>query len=329
MKSLLVDFMAVALVDTDEGRSHHQIANAPNHEDNALTTFLQSNNLDDLCQLLLPSKLTINNLKQIDQSDLKMLCESLGFTIAQQIRLKQAIQKLQSPDSEEESKDEHKSSKRQLTEAERNKLDELQQVRFKAVFVGDSRVGKSSIMIQMIKKQFDQYKFPTIGATFLSHQVSAGTDRAAVVECWDTAGQEKYRSLAPLYYRRAYAVVIVYDITNMESFVIAQGWMDEVKKQEGDDVNFMLIGNKCDLEENRKVPVQEAMRWAVENSASFLETSAKHGTNIDALEKWFSTKGERFWEEHGEEQIQRKAKSVNLNKSVDQPADKRKRKKCC
>merc|ERR1712029_441823 len=202
-------------------------------------------------------------------------------------------------------------------------------VTFTATFLGDSRVGKTSIAVRMVKNEFDQYKFPTIGASFLKHPISVDDNRAAVIECWDTAGQEKFRSLAPLYYKRSYACVIVYDITSQESFEKASEWIEEVKKQEGEHVHFMLIGNKCDLAENRRVATQDAMRWAASNGISFLETSAKHNVNIDALEKWFSAKGKSFWEEHGQEQIERKSKSIRLDKPVDEAEVKRKRKKCC
>merc|ERR1712228_1103448 len=126
----------------------------------------------------------------------------------------------------------------------------------KLVLLGDSRVGKSSVVIRFVKNEFDQYKFPTIGATFLTWGVSVG-NYLVKFEIWDTAGQEKYRSLAPLYYRGASAALVVYDITNRESFENARKWIEE-----GDHVVIGLAGNKVDLAANRKVSTEEGSQFA-------------------------------------------------------------------
>merc|ERR1712083_438491 len=96
----------------------------------------------------------------------------------------------------------------------------------------------------------------------------------------DTAGQEKYPSLAPLYYRGAHAALIVYDMTNRESFENAKTWVEEVRKQEGKHVVIGLAGNKADLTERREVPNEEGKIFAGESQFVFRETSAKTGLNI-------------------------------------------------
>ena len=152
----------------------------------------------------------------------------------------------------------------------------------KLVLLGDSRVGKSSVVIRFVKNEFDQYKFPTIGATFLTQSVSVG-NYLVKFEIWDTAGQEKYRSLAPLYYRGASAALVVYDITNRESFENARKWIEEVQTQEGDHVVIGLAGNKVDLAANRKVSTDEGSQFAQEKKFIFFETSAKNSTNIKEM----------------------------------------------
>jgi len=152
----------------------------------------------------------------------------------------------------------------------------------KLVLLGDSRVGKSSVVIRFVKNEFDQYKFPTIGATFLTQSVAVG-DYLVKFEIWDTAGQEKYRSLAPLYYRGASAALIVYDITNRESFDNARKWIEEVQTQEGPHVVIGLAGNKLDLAANRQVSTEEGEAFARENNFIFFETSAKNSTNIKEI----------------------------------------------
>ena len=149
----------------------------------------------------------------------------------------------------------------------------------KLVLLGDSRVGKSSVVIRFVKNEFDQYKFPTIGATFLTQSVNVG-EYLVKFEIWDTAGQEKYRSLAPLYYRGASAALVVYDITNRESFDNAQKWIKEVQDQEGTHVVIGIAGNKVDLSSNRQVQTNEGQDFANKQGFIFFETSAKNNTNI-------------------------------------------------
>ena len=134
-------------------------------------------------------------------------------------------------------------------------------------------------MIRYVRGEFDQYKFPTIGATFLTQSVCI--DKHLVkYEIWDTAGQERYRSLAPLYYRGAVCALAVYDITNKESFENAERWINEVRNQEGNDVIFAVAGNKVDLEVNRTVSKEEAVMYAQRSNYIFYETSAKTSENI-------------------------------------------------
>merc|ERR1712130_735806 len=112
---------------------------------------------------------TLDNFKNMEPSDLKDICDSFGFNVTQKIRLKQAVKKLQKADEnepEEEKKDAPKLSKK-----DEENLKEIVDFEYKAVMLGDSRVGKNSLVIRIVKNHFDQYKFPTIGATFLKQTV--------------------------------------------------------------------------------------------------------------------------------------------------------------
>jgi len=99
----------------------------------------------------------------------------------------------------------------------------------------------------------------------------------------DTAGQERYRSLAPMYYRGASAAVVVYDVTNVDSFSGAKGWVKELQRRGDPNVVIALAGNKADLESRRKVEFEEANAYAEENGILHLETSAKNANNVKAL----------------------------------------------
>jgi len=149
----------------------------------------------------------------------------------------------------------------------------------KLVLLGDTQVGKSSTVIRFVKNEFDQYRYPTIGATFLTQSVHLH-DYIVKFEIWDTAGQEKYRSLAPLYYRGANAALIVYDITNKASFEHAKNWAEEVREREGSHVVIGLAGNKVDLEGRRMVEKSEADSFSRKAGFVFRETSAKTGEGI-------------------------------------------------
>lgn len=102
-------------------------------------------------------------------------------------------------------------------------------------------------------------------------------------EIWDTAGQERYRSLAPMYYRGAAAAIVVYDITNPDSFTGAKSWVKELQRRGDPNVVIALAGNKADLESRRKVEFEEANAYAEENGILHLETSAKNANNVKAL----------------------------------------------
>ncbi|XP_042495100.1 ras-related protein RABF1-like [Macadamia integrifolia] len=123
----------------------------------------------------------------------------------------------------------------------------------------------------------------TVGASFLSETIALQDSTTVKFELWDTAGQERYAALAPLYYRGAAVAVIVYDITSSESFNKAHYWIKELQNHGSPDIVMALVGNKADLHEGRKVPVQDARDYAEKNGMFFIETSAKMANNINQL----------------------------------------------
>jgi len=153
---------------------------------------------------------------------------------------------------------------------------------FKLVLLGDTSVGKSSIVIRFVKGQFSEYQESTIGAAFLTQTVPVN-DCTVKFEIWDTAGQERYHSLAPMYYRGAAAAVVVYDITSMDSFQRAKQWVKELQRQGSPDVVIALAGNKVDREEEREVASDESKSYADNNNLFFIETSAKTNVNVREL----------------------------------------------
>ena len=153
---------------------------------------------------------------------------------------------------------------------------------FKLVLLGDSAVGKSSLVLRFVRGQFFEYQESTIGAAFLTQTVALN-DTTVKFEIWDTAGQERYHSLAPMYYRGAAAAVVVYDLTSQDSFARAQAWLRELQQQDNPNLVMALAGNKADLADQRQVPEAEARAYAEQNGLLFFETSAKTAANVEAV----------------------------------------------
>lgn len=150
---------------------------------------------------------------------------------------------------------------------------------FKLVLLGESSVGKSSLVLRFVKGQFHEFQESTIGAAFLTQTVQID-DTTVKFEIWDTAGQERYHSLAPMYYRGAQAAIVVYDITNKETFHKAQTWIKELQRQANPNIVIALAGNKLDLANKRAVSYEEAKAYADETGLLFMETSAKTAANV-------------------------------------------------
>lgn len=154
----------------------------------------------------------------------------------------------------------------------------------KCVMVGETGVGKTSLAVRFVSNNFKEHSVATIGASFLSKTIFV--KELVKFNIWDTAGQEKYRSLASLYYRGVDCAIVVYDITNRDTFVEVQNyWMQELKHQcYGDDgLVICLAGNKSDLDSRRQVTAAEGQQLADEFGTLFVETSAKADENINDM----------------------------------------------
>ncbi|EEB09805.2 GTPase Ryh1 [Schizosaccharomyces japonicus yFS275] len=154
--------------------------------------------------------------------------------------------------------------------------------KFKLVFLGEQSVGKTSLITRFMYDQFDNTYQATIGIDFLSKTMYL-EDRTVRLQLWDTAGQERFRSLIPSYIRDSSVAIIVYDITNHNSFVNTEKWIDDVRAERSDDVIIVLVGNKTDLAEKRQVSLEEGEQKAKELGIMHMETSAKAGYNVKQL----------------------------------------------
>ncbi|BES98123.1 unnamed protein product [Nesidiocoris tenuis] len=157
-------------------------------------------------------------------------------------------------------------------------------VLLKVIILGDSGVGKTSLMNQYVNKKFSyQYK-ATIGADFLTKEVMVD-DRVVTMQIWDTAGQERFQSLGVAFYRGADCCVLVFDVAAPNTFKSLDSWRDEFLIQacprDPENFPFVVLGNKVDLE-NRAVSVKRAQQWCqAKNNIPYYETSAKEAINVE------------------------------------------------
>ncbi|EGX51376.1 hypothetical protein TWF569_001792 [Orbilia oligospora] len=158
--------------------------------------------------------------------------------------------------------------------------------KLKVIILGDSGVGKTSLMNQYVNKKFSASYKATIGADFLTKEVLVD-DRLVTMQIWDTAGQERFQSLGVAFYRGADCCVLVYDVNNQKSFETLDSWRDEfliqASPRDADSFPFVVIGNKIDVDDGkRQVPQKRAMAFCQsKGNLPYFETSAKEAINVE------------------------------------------------
>lgn len=152
----------------------------------------------------------------------------------------------------------------------------------KVVLLGDSGVGKTSIINRFMTGRSVESLKPTVGAAFVTKNMTID-GHSLELRIWDTAGQEVYRGLAPMYYRSANVAIIVFDVTNPASYESVDYWVQELKKNLKEAAILIICGNKNDLYEERVIHDSQARDYATENGALYIETSASKGTGVSQL----------------------------------------------
>ena len=150
---------------------------------------------------------------------------------------------------------------------------------FKLIVIGDSSVGKSCLTAQAVRNNFIEFYQATVGFEFLTFNLRINT-KIIKLQIWDTCGQEVYKSLISNFYRNCSLALIVYAINNRNSYEHAENWLNDLKNQSNPNVRVFLIGNKCDLEDQRVVSKEEGESFKEQKKLDrFIETSAKTGKN--------------------------------------------------
>ena len=188
----------------------------------------------------------------------------------------------------------------------------------KIITLGDSHVGKSSLIFKFIEDTFSSSYMSTVGFD-LKFKTIKINDEEIKVMIFDTAGQERFRSLASNYIRKANGILLVYDISDKNTFLNIENWMTSIKEESSDTIPIILIGNKCDLDDQRKIQKEEGEQFANNNNLKFFETSCKDGDNV---EKCFIELTKLIIERKKEKQF-----NPNTQKLVNK--EKKKEKDCC
>ena len=200
---------------------------------------------------------------------------------------------------------------------------------YKIIIIGDSGVGKSNILGRYLHNEFKLDTKSTVGVEFGSKQLKVGGVNIKL-QIWDTAGEERYRAITSAYYKGSKGCFIVYDITSEVSFENVEKWYEEILKSAEKEISVILIGNKCDLENERKVSIEMGQNKAKNLNCPFFETSALNNTNIMTAFQSISEniynrcKNDKNFEDDDDYEIVPKDdKNININ------TDKKPEKKCC
>eukprot|EP01053_Blabericola_migrator_P005772 Blabericola_migrator_1__5771@NODE_2925_length_2204_cov_626_211511_g1834_i0_p1_GENE_NODE_2925_length_2204_cov_626_211511_g1834_i0NODE_2925_length_2204_cov_626_211511_g1834_i0_p1_ORF_typecomplete_len211_score18_86Ras/PF00071_22/5e69Roc/PF08477_13/5e27Arf/PF00025_21/2_3e22Gtr1_RagA/PF04670_12/1_7e09SRPRB/PF09439_10/5_6e09FeoB_N/PF02421_18/2_9e07GTP_EFTU/PF00009_27/6_4e07RsgA_GTPase/PF03193_16/0_17RsgA_GTPase/PF03193_16/0_049MMR_HSR1/PF01926_23/7e06Septin/PF00735_18/0_00048Septin/PF00735_18/9_8e02AI len=151
---------------------------------------------------------------------------------------------------------------------------------FKLLLIGNSGVGKSCLLLRFADDNYTESYISTIGVDFKIRTIELES-KTVKLQIWDTAGQERFRTITSSYYRGAQGIIVVYDVTDRDTFDHVRRWMQEIERYAGDNVCRLLVGNKNDLTSKKVVMYEEGKDLADEYGIRFVETSAKNATNVE------------------------------------------------
>lgn len=151
---------------------------------------------------------------------------------------------------------------------------------FKLLLIGDSGVGKTCVLFRFAEDAFNSTFISTIGIDFKIRTIEMDGKKIKL-QIWDTAGQERFRTITTAYYRGAMGIMLVYDITNEKSFDNIKNWIRNIEEHATSDVEKMVLGNKCDMNDRRQISKERGEQLAIEYGIKFMETSAKASINVE------------------------------------------------
>jgi small GTP-binding protein len=183
----------------------------------------------------------------------------------------------------------------------------------RVIFIGDSNVGKTSITIRITTGSFSSSPGSTIGAGVRPVTITLRDQTSCTFHLWDTAGQEIYRSIVPLYFKQAVAAMVVFALNDQRSFQNLPGWIDMLRMQAPHPIPVIIVANKADLDE-RTIDVAEAKKWSESSGFPFFVTSAVSGEGISALFEYVASV-------HVKEAVARTGTTISRRKGSDEDDD--------
>ena len=193
-------------------------------------------------------------------------------------------------------------------------------LRFKIMVIGESKVGKTSVIKKYTQNKFGGVYLTTVGVDFQDKIINID-DKKIRLQIWDTAGQERFRNITKNYFNSSNGFLLIYDITDKDSLVHLNFWSAQIQLNAPEKSKCVLVGNKCDLEGSRAVSKEEGKIYAEKNKIKFFETSAKDGTNINEVFEYIAN------EIYKEQKME--MRSVTSSQVLSKEQTFKKKKKCC
>ena len=196
---------------------------------------------------------------------------------------------------------------------------------FKVLLLGNSNVGKSSLYLRFVDDIWNDTFVPTIGVDFKIKTFEID-EKKIKMQIWDTAGQERFKNIIASYYRGAHGILLLYDVTDKDSFRNLSNWLIEIEKNGSKNVLKVLIGNKCDLEDKRVITYNQGKDFADTYGLKFIETSAKKNLNVNEA---FETLGRELMNASSDKKFIKQKENKKISVAKAQDLNLQKKEGCC
>ena len=192
---------------------------------------------------------------------------------------------------------------------------------YKILLLGDCAVGKSCLLLRYCENSFQESHLATIGLDFRLKTITLENNRKIRIQIWDTAGEDRFRSITRNYYKGAHGIVLIYDVTDQQSFQHIKDWVDKIKEESKEGVIIYLVGNKIDLIDKRIITNADGKKLSEEIKIKYYETSAKDSIGVNEVFEYLVKDMDNFYSEQHQEEME----TIHIDKK-----DKKKRKlRCC